>query len=184
MGTFYWRTFQSLFTFTWVKKFSQYFYFHQSIFKHSICTSTWVKEVCTFAYSTVQLNHHHSLLCFCVCEWMRRWFSADRFRCSPFPLAVLKLLHGVPEHVLQRTVERQRVLRVHVEGEDAGQQRCREEERPQVREMAKVHTSFTQVEVQILVFKNTLVKVEVLTKLLYSSQSKEGFEMYLSKKYP
>ena len=33
-------------------------------------------------------------------------------------------------------------------------------------EMAKVHTSFTQV--QILVFKNTLVKVEVLTKLLYS----------------
>ena len=51
-------------------------------------------------------------------------------------------------------------------------------------EMAKVHTSFTQVEVQILVFKNTLVKVEVLTKLLYSSQSKEGFEMYFSKKYP
>ena len=44
--------------------------------------------------------------------------------------------------------------------------------------MAKVHTSCTQVEVQILVFKNTLVKVEVLTKLLYSSQSKEGFEMY------
>ena len=30
----------------------------------------------------------------------------------------------------------------------------------------RVHTSFTQVEVQILVFKNTLVKVEVLTKLL------------------
>ena len=51
-------------------------------------------------------------------------------------------------------------------------------------EMAKVHTSFTQVEVQIFVFKNTLVKVEVLTKLLYSSQSKEGFEMYFSKKYP
>ena len=49
-------------------------------------------------------------------------------------------------------------------------------------EMAKVHTSFTQVEVQILVFKNTLVKV--LTKLLYSSKSKEGFEMYFSKKYP
>ena len=47
--------------------------------------------------------------------------------------------------------------------------------------MAKVHTSFTQ-EVQIL--KNTLVKVEVLTKLLYSSQSTEGFEMYFSKKYP
>ena len=43
-------------------------------------------------------------------------------------------------------------------------------------------TSFTQVEV--LVFKNTLVKVEVLTKLLYSSKSKEGFEMYFSKKYP
>jgi len=38
-------------------------------------------------------------------------------------------------------------------------------------EMAKVHTSFTQVEVQILVFKNTLV--EVLTELLYSSKSKE-----------
>ena len=38
-------------------------------------------------------------------------------------------------------------------------------------EMAKVHTSFTQVEVQRLVFKNTLVKVEVLTKLLYSSRS-------------
>ena len=53
-----------------------------------------------------------------------------------------------------------------------------------VTEMAKVHTSFTQVEVHILVFKNTLVKVEVLTKLLYSSKSKEGFEMYLSKKYP
>ena len=51
-------------------------------------------------------------------------------------------------------------------------------------EMAKVHTSFPQVEVQILVFKNTLVKVEVLTKVLYSSQSKEGFEMYFSKKYP
>ena len=49
----------------------------------------------------------------------------------------------------------------------------------------EVHTSFTQVEVQILVFKSTLVKeVEVLTKLLYSSQSKEGFEMYFSKKYP
>ena len=53
-----------------------------------------------------------------------------------------------------------------------------------VSQMANVHTSFTQVEVQILVFKNTLVKVEVLTKLLYSSQSKEGFEMYFSKKYP
>ena len=51
-------------------------------------------------------------------------------------------------------------------------------------EMSEVHTSFTQVEVQILVFKNTLVKEEVLTKLLYSSQSKEGFEMYFSKKYP
>ena len=51
-------------------------------------------------------------------------------------------------------------------------------------EMAKVHTSFLQVEVQILVFENTLVKVEVLTKLLSSSQSKEGFEMYFSKKYP
>ena len=50
--------------------------------------------------------------------------------------------------------------------------------------MAKVHTSFTQVEAQILVFKKTLVKVEVLTKLLDSSKSKEGFEMYLSKKYP
>ena len=50
--------------------------------------------------------------------------------------------------------------------------------------MAKVRTSFTQVEVQLLVFKNTLVKVEVLTKLLYSSKSKEGFEMYFSKKYP
>ena len=37
-------------------------------------------------------------------------------------------------------------------------------------EMAKVHISFTQVEVQILVFKNTLVKVEVLTKLLYAEQ--------------
>ena len=45
--------------------------------------------------------------------------------------------------------------------------------------MAKVHTYFTQVEVQILVFKNTLVKVEVLIKLLYSNKSKEGFEMYL-----
>ena len=54
----------------------------------------------------------------------------------------------------------------------------------QQREMEEVHTSFTQVEVQILMFKNTLVKVEVLTKLLYSSQSKEGFEMYFSKKYP
>jgi len=32
MGTFYWSTFQSLFTLTWVKKFSQYFYFYQSIF--------------------------------------------------------------------------------------------------------------------------------------------------------
>ena len=51
-------------------------------------------------------------------------------------------------------------------------------------DFSKVHTSFTQVEVQILVFKNTLVKLEVLTKLLYSSQSKEGFEMYFSKKYP
>ena len=51
-------------------------------------------------------------------------------------------------------------------------------------EKVEVHTSFTQVEVQILVFKDTLVKVEVLTKLLYSSKSKEGFEMYFSKKYP
>ena len=50
--------------------------------------------------------------------------------------------------------------------------------------MAKVHTSFTQVEVQILMFKNTLVKVEVLIKLLYSSKSKEGFEVYFSKRYP
>ena len=50
-------------------------------------------------------------------------------------------------------------------------------------EMSKVHTSFPQVEVQILVFKNTLVKVEVLTKLLYSSKSKEGFEMYLKGTY-
>ena len=57
---------------------------------------------------------------------------------------------------------------------------CREESYTNQR--AKVHTSFTQVEV--LVFKNTLVKVEVLSKLLYSSQSKEGFEMYFSKKYP
>ena len=40
-------------------------------------------------------------------------------------------------------------------------------------EMAKVHTCFTQEEVKILVFKNTLVKVEVLTKLLYSGTSKE-----------
>ena len=40
-------------------------------------------------------------------------------------------------------------------------------------EIAKVNKSFAQVEVQILVFKNTLVKVEVLTKLLYSSKSKE-----------
>ena len=40
-------------------------------------------------------------------------------------------------------------------------------------EMAKVHTSFNQVEVQILVFKNTLVKVEVLTKLLYSLKVKK-----------
>ena len=30
----YLSTFQSLFTFTRVKKFSQYFYFYQSIFKH------------------------------------------------------------------------------------------------------------------------------------------------------
>ena len=29
--------------------------------------------------------------------------------------------------------------------------------------MAKVHTSFTQVEVQILMFKKTVVKVEVLS---------------------
>ncbi len=35
--------------------------------------------------------------------------------------------------------------------------------------MALVHTSFTPVEVQVLVFKNTLVKVEVLTTLVYSS---------------
>ena len=35
---------------------------------------------------------------------------------------------------------------------------------------------FNQVEVQILVFKNTLVKVEVLTKLLSSSQSKEALK--------
>ena len=41
-------------------------------------------------------------------------------------------------------------------------------------EMAKVHTSFIRVEVQILVFKNTLVKV--LTKLLYSSKSKEALK--------
>jgi len=43
-------------------------------------------------------------------------------------------------------------------------------------EKVEVHTSFTQVEVQILVFKDTLVKVEVLTKLLYSSKSKEALK--------
>ena len=43
-------------------------------------------------------------------------------------------------------------------------------------ERAEVHTSFIQVQVQILVFKNTLVKVEVLTKLLYSSKSKEALK--------
>ena len=53
MGTFYWSTFQSpyFFTFTWVKKFSQYFFLNTSI-----CTSTWVKDVCTFATSG---NDHH-----------------------------------------------------------------------------------------------------------------------------
>ncbi len=36
-------------------------------------------------------------------------------------------------------------------------------------EMAKVHTSFTPVEVQLLMFKNTLVKVEVLATLFFYS---------------
>ena len=40
-------------------------------------------------------------------------------------------------------------------------------------EMAKVHTSFTQIEVQILVFKNTLVKAEVLTTFIFSSKVKK-----------
>lgn len=35
--------------------------------------------------------------------------------------------------------------------------------------MTKVHTSITQVEVEILMFKTTLVKVQVLTTLLYSN---------------
>ena len=36
MGTFYLSTFRNpyFFTLTWVKKFSQYFYFYQSIFNH------------------------------------------------------------------------------------------------------------------------------------------------------
>ena len=46
-------------------------------------------------------------------------------------------------------------------------------------ERVKVHASFTQVEVQILVFKITLVKVEVLTKLLYSSKSKSTHDYQL-----
>jgi len=41
---------------------------------------------------------------------------------SPFPFAVDKLLDGVAEHVLQRPVERQPRLLVHVEGQQAGQQ--------------------------------------------------------------
>ena len=53
MGTFYLSTFQNpyFFTFTWVKKFSQYFYFTRVFLNMSICTSTWVKDVCTFAIS-------------------------------------------------------------------------------------------------------------------------------------
>ena len=38
-------------------------------------------------------------------------------------------------------------------------------------ELAKVHTSFTQVEVHILMFKKTLVKVEVLTTLFHFTLS-------------
>lgn len=44
---------------------------------------------------------------------------------SPFALAVLELLDGVAEHVLQRAAEGHAVLLVHVEGQDARQQRCR-----------------------------------------------------------
>ena len=50
-----------------------------------------------------------------------------------------------------------------------------------VAEMAKVHTSFTQVEVQILMFKKTLIKVEVLTTLFHSSYSKEVWALTYKK---
>lgn len=43
---------------------------------------------------------------------------------SPFALAVLKLLDCVAKHVLQRAAEGHGVLLVHVEGQDARQQRC------------------------------------------------------------
>ncbi len=54
-------------------------------------------------------------------------------------------------------------------------------------EMAKVHTSFTPVEVQLLMFKNTLVKVEVLATLFFTQVKVKkyiGYDIYLSKKYP
>lgn len=43
---------------------------------------------------------------------------------SPFALAVLELLDGVAEHVLQGAAEGHAVLLVHVEGQDARHQRC------------------------------------------------------------
>ncbi len=53
MGTFYFSKAQSpyFFTLTWVKKCSQYFYFTRVFLNMSICTSTWAKDVCTFAIS-------------------------------------------------------------------------------------------------------------------------------------
>src|SRR4029434_2678043 len=50
--------------------------------------------------------------------------------------------------------------------------------------VSKVNTFVTQVEVLILEFKNTLVKVEVSTSPLYSSKSKKstGSKIYLKYK--
>lgn len=43
---------------------------------------------------------------------------------SPFPLAVLELLHGVAEHVLYRPAERHPVLLVHVKEQQTRWQHC------------------------------------------------------------
>lgn len=62
-----------------------------------------------------------------TCQTRRKLGRNERWmlRLSPFPLAVLKLLHGVAKHVLQRPVERQAIFLVNVEGQHTGQQRCR-----------------------------------------------------------
>lgn len=52
---------------------------------------------------------------------------------SPFPFAVLELLHGVAEHVFYRPTEGHPVLLVHVKGQQARWQHCSGRKKKQVK---------------------------------------------------